>query len=174
MMERVNIPVRRARWTALVALVAIPAAVPPTVVSQITYPEPACYAHLTFSNHYRRVFGTIAAECPGSIHSAPFGNWGVASNYGRRYDGNQFAGWKKDGNTRHWNSCTTHFRPDGTMENYNDPPENPTRQKAKPDVAHVYAATQWPMGDSSWTCQQAAGNVIRTYLEIGSLFEFEV
>lgn len=150
------------RWTMLTAMVAgvifmlqvMPAG------SEITYPEPACYARLKFSNHYRRVFGTIAAECPGSIHSAPFGNWGAISNYGLKRNGNQFAGWKRNGSARHWNSCTTHFLPDGTMDNYNDPPENPTRQKADPEIARIYAATQWAMGDPSWTCQQAVGSVI--------------
>lgn len=151
------------RWTMMTAAAVSATSMLPVMQlagSEITYPEPACYANVRLSNHYRRVFGTITAECPESIHSAPFGNWGVTSNYGYRRDSNQFAGWKRDGSTRHWNSCTTWFRPDGTTRYYNDPSVNPTRQKAHPDVAHVYAATRWAMGDPAWTCRQAAGGVI--------------
>ena len=69
----------------------------------------------------RRVAGPIHAECPISIHSVPFGNWGVTSNFGQKQDGNQFQGWchetrvcDNNGNCStecrdgwyEWNSCT--------------------------------------------------------------------
>ena len=55
---------------------------------------------------------TMTAECGGDGHSAPFGNWGVTSNYGHAEDADQFPGWKKGkvlGTTIdnwQWNSCT--------------------------------------------------------------------
>ena len=72
--------------------------------------------------------GIIRAECPHPfpllrIHSAPFGNWGVGSAFGKKKDGDQFRGWYPDGRQRHWNSCTTH--PDFQAPNtryYNVPP----------------------------------------------------
>jgi hypothetical protein len=72
-------------------------------------------------NRARTVMGPVHSECPGSIHSAPFGNWGASSNFGSKRNGNQFDGWCrnrlvcdnsgkcktecKDG-WYEWNSCT--------------------------------------------------------------------
>jgi uncharacterized protein (TIGR03437 family) len=66
--------------------------------------------------------GPIHSECPEALHSAPFGNWGVTSNFGHKRDGAQFEGWCHDNQeivdnagirqrvcgTRwyEWNSCT--------------------------------------------------------------------
>jgi uncharacterized protein (TIGR03437 family) len=65
--------------------------------------------------------GPIHSECPVSIHTPPFGNWGVTSNFGGKVDDHQFQGWchnsqicDNDGNCRtdcrdgwyEWNSCT--------------------------------------------------------------------
>ena len=60
--------------------------------------------------------GIITAECQGSIHTAPFGNWGVRSNHGSITNKNQFRGWNRHGSQRHWNSCThrTAFAPPST------------------------------------------------------------
>jgi hypothetical protein len=72
-------------------------------------------------NRARTVFGPVHAECPGSIHSAPFGNWGASSPFGAKRNGNQFDGWCRNtwicdnqGKCRtecrdgwyEWNSCT--------------------------------------------------------------------
>lgn len=72
-------------------------------------------------NQARRVTGEIRAECPTTLHSTPFGNWGVTSNYGQKGNSRQFDGWCHDtricdnsGNCRsvcgdgwfEWNSCT--------------------------------------------------------------------
>jgi hypothetical protein len=72
-------------------------------------------------NRARTVMGPVHAECPGSIHSAPFGNWGVSSTWGAKRNGNQFDGWCRDkwvcdnsGRCKtecrdgwyEWNSCT--------------------------------------------------------------------
>lgn len=83
-----------------------------------------CQLSVAGLNRNRAVKGEINAECPNNpLHSAPFGNWGVTSNYGRVRDGHQFNGWCRDtrvcdnrGNCKtecrdgwyEWNSCTTH------------------------------------------------------------------
>ena len=92
--------------------------------AQIT--EYRCETSVGFQNRYRRVFGTdIHAECDGGIHSAPFGNWGVDSNGGRRRNAFQFPGWTKQCtripvvgiplplhcNLLQWNSCTRDHTP---------------------------------------------------------------
>ena len=75
--------------------------------------EETCIVTLTGENRNRTVAGAINVECggpPGVGHSAPFGNWGVASNYGDISDTTQFRGWRYDGGPtwkRQWNSCTT-------------------------------------------------------------------
>jgi uncharacterized protein (TIGR03437 family) len=93
-------------------------------------------------NRERRVAGPIHAECPPTIHTVPFGNWGVTSNFGQKGDTDQFQGWCRqlrvcdnDGNCStqcsddhyEWNSCTDVARwasPNCTL--YND--ANCTRQ----------------------------------------------
>ena len=80
-----------------------------------------CRINTSGLNRNRRVAGPIHAECPVSVHSVPFGNWGVTSNFGQKQDGAQFQGWCRDtrvcdnqGNCRtecrdgwyEWNSCT--------------------------------------------------------------------
>lgn len=129
--------------------------------SEITYPEPACYALLKFYNDQRRVFGQVNAECPVGFpigHSAPFGNWGVVSNYGHASNGTQFAGWKGVWYKKQWNSCTVgHYRPPDCRY-YNA--SGCRTQAAYPDNERIYSATRWAMGLSDWTCRRAAGHVI--------------
>jgi len=87
---------------------------------------PACVLQFGVWNQARHVPGTVQAECPGGIHTWPWGNWGVDSNLGRRVDGHQFQGWCHrnlvcgyddpptcwidctDG-WYEWNSCTDYF-----------------------------------------------------------------
>ncbi len=98
-----------------------------------------CRLSVAGLNRERRVAGPVSAECPGRfvIHTSPFGNWGVTSNYGPKLNGHQFQGWCRDtftcdndGNCRvncrdgwyEWNSCTTVARyspPNCTL--YNTP-----------------------------------------------------
>jgi len=94
---------------------------------------PACLVDFSLQNQNRMVFGAVNTECPPTIHSIPFGNWGVDSLYGRREDGGQFQGWCQNnhdpqcppvGDARmEWNSCTTQepeFRaPNCFYYNYN-------------------------------------------------------
>lgn len=83
---------------ALAATFASPAAA--------QWPMPACRVTVSLENQLRRVTGTVMEECPG-IHSAPFGNWGVESDYDSRKDKDQFRGWKPRWGTKgQWNSCT--------------------------------------------------------------------
>ncbi len=81
-----------------------------------------CRLSVAGLNQDRHVKGDIHAECPGDfVHTAPFGNWGVTSNFGHKGDSHQFDGWCH--NTRvcdnagacrivctdgwyEWNSCT--------------------------------------------------------------------
>src|SRR5687768_14508607 len=74
-------------------------------------------------NQARRVMGPVDTECPNLVHTTPFGNWGVTSNFGTKLDGHQFQGWCHNsyvcdnaGLCRtecrtgwyQWNSCTDH------------------------------------------------------------------
>src|SRR5713226_6868610 len=104
------------RWPAIVlsalALAALPA------------PAQLCRLSVAGLNQSRKVTGSIHAECPEDIfHSAPFGNWGVTSNFGQKRDGHQFDGWCHESRVcdnsgfcktdcqdgwYEWNSCTDH------------------------------------------------------------------
>ncbi len=44
-------------------------------------------------NKERDVWGPVHTECGAGLHSAPFGNWGVSSNFGTKQDSHQFNGW---------------------------------------------------------------------------------
>src|SRR5687768_3887755 len=80
-----------------------------------------CRLSVAGLNQNRRVMGPVRAECPPSLHSPPFGNWGVTSNFGVKGDSRQFEGWCRNvqvcdnnGNCSircqdtwyEWNSCT--------------------------------------------------------------------
>lgn len=106
-MSSVGIPARGAVW--FVFFVSWPLA------GQV------CRLSVAGLNQGRMVTGNVNAECPLVLHSAPFGNWGVSSNFGGKGDSHQFDGWCH--NTRicdnlgfcrtdcrdgwyEWNSCT--------------------------------------------------------------------
>ena len=96
-------------------------------------------------NRDRRVLGPVNTEC-GGIHSAPFGNWGVTSNFGRILDAGQFQGWCHESEVQfngegetpkvvcgsshyQWNSCTSHEKysaPNCTLYNAADCTEQHT------------------------------------------------
>ncbi len=88
--------------------------------------EQACVIVLEGQNQNRTVAGAVNVECgfPYETYAAPFGNWGVPSNYSPLLeDGNQFRGWKPmdDPLTKqYWNSCTSlHPPPDCDYYNAN-------------------------------------------------------
>lgn len=68
----------------------------------------SCKTAIVIQNRNRRATegAQLRAECGGSIHSAPFGNWGVTSAYAGRSDGKQFMGWSPHGTKYQWNTCT--------------------------------------------------------------------
>lgn len=81
-----------------------------------------CRLSVAGLNQNRRVIGPVTAECPPTIHTPPFGNWGVSSPFGVKGDSHQFEGWCRNsricdnfgqcqtfcGNGNYeWNSCTT-------------------------------------------------------------------
>ncbi len=88
-----------------------------------------CRLSVAGLNQNRRVSGDIHTECPDDpVHSAPFGNWGVTSNFAHKADSHQFDGWCHNapvcdnaGACRtectdgwyEWNSCTDNslYRP---------------------------------------------------------------
>ena len=142
---------------------------PISVAGQFTPPSFPCTMQVDFYNKLRRLTGTVNAECyTGRLgHSAPFGNWGVRSNYGQFYDGHQFSGWKYGDGWKQWNSCTTReaaFRGPSTCGvHYNDgritSSTHPqislcSRQKASPDSENRYARVFYPVGapDSTQPC----------------------
>ncbi len=84
--------------------------------------EEVCVITVKGQNQNRFLSGIVNVECgdecspvplPHPIpecHTAPFGNWGVVSNYGGTEDTDQFRGWSdEDGppTKLQWNSCTT-------------------------------------------------------------------
>ena len=64
-----------------------------------------CRLSITMLNSNRHVLGEVNTEC--SWPRAPFGNWGVESNFGGRTNAFQFAGWKGEDNLLQWDSCTS-------------------------------------------------------------------
>ena len=125
----------RTRFVALVAAV-IAVVILLDVQGIVEAQSGRCYlgGHLYNRNREIGRGGAISAECPGSIHSAPFGNWGVNSYFGRIRNADQFAGWYPSGGHRQWNSCTTHptFRaPNDAF--YNMPPRVGWWQKGSPE-----------------------------------------
>ncbi len=96
-----------------------------------------CRLQVSGLNRNRIGYGPFDQECSWP-HSVPFGNWGVASNYGPKIDGYQFQGWCRgdyvcyndgdcgvrcNGNWYEWNSCTVDWRyspPNCSLYNYNN------------------------------------------------------
>ena len=94
------------------------------VSSVVVLSGQVCRLSVAGLNQSRSVTGPVHTECPEEIiHSAPFGNWGVTSNYGQKGDSHQFDGWCHDSHTcdnygtcgtsctsgwYEWNSCTDH------------------------------------------------------------------
>lgn len=69
-----------------------------------------CQVYASWQNTERYMDGAPSVEC-GFPHSPPWGNWGVTSNVGPRYDGYQFTGWHPSDGWYQWNSCFTNYHP---------------------------------------------------------------
>ena len=67
-----------------------------------------CVIRVDLVNHNRYAYQT-AEECEGFYHTAPWGNWGVNSNVGKRLNTDQFKGWRQNcAQTKvEWNSCSS-------------------------------------------------------------------
>ena len=156
-----------------------------------------CQLSVAGLNRNRAVKGEITAECPNNpLHSAPFGNWGVTSNYGRVRDGRQFDGWCHEARVcdnkgicktecrdgwYEWNSCTNH--PDYKAPNctlYND--KDCTEQKTGTGVnVHgtitVEVAVRCPIDTNSDGVADAGGcRDVREHISTGnfmSLYELD-
>ncbi len=95
-----------------------------------------CRVDRTIENRVRRVRGQVNTECGDECrfilpcHSAPWGNWGIASTYGGKIDGFQFAGWWPADGWLQWNSCTGR----NIESEFND---GLGRQKSEPDDERV-------------------------------------
>ena len=129
---------KRIFWLALLPLLLLVAA---DVLPAQQRDEEACVVTVEGENRNRTVAGTIDQECGvGGIvfrqftHSAPWGNWGVSSNYSTQIkDEDQFRGWKwKDGprTKLQWNSCTTGFPPPDRR--YYSPPDYRSQRSDAP------------------------------------------
>jgi len=96
--------------------------------------ERYCLVEARLDSRHRRVYAgaTISVECQGSVHSPPFGNWGVENQFFDKKNGNQFRGWHPQGEQRQWNSCTTDERFDQDY-NFDERDGRMTAQKADPD-----------------------------------------
>ena len=78
--------------------------------------QEVCVVTIKGQNQERKVTGEVNVECGDECygplifcHTAPFGNWGVYSNYGGVTDTDQFKGWNEPSldTKEQWNSCTT-------------------------------------------------------------------
>jgi hypothetical protein len=102
--------VRKSLSYALVALIISTSLhAPLNALADSQDPEVYCQIMMRSYNQHRQITGSVSVECPGGVHSAPWGNWGVVSYHGTKYDGFQFAGWHSLDGWLQWNSCTTHF-----------------------------------------------------------------
>jgi uncharacterized protein (TIGR03437 family) len=126
-----------------------------------------CRVSVSGINRNRRVIGGVNVECPVTLHTVPFGNWGVTSNFGQKVNGNQFQGWCHDsfvcdnnGNCNtscqdgwyEWNSCTDNSRyraPNCTL--YNTPD---CTQQVSPTGVNVHGTRTV---DVPVRCPSAAG-----------------
>ena len=124
-----------------------------------------CNYRVMFYNDLRRVTGPVNTECTWP-HSPPWGNWGVESGFGRRWDGFQFAGWKLKENWRQWNSCTGQYT---APQYFND---GPSSQRADPEQQHYYAVTHKETWPYLGTCR-AVFTYYGLYMELWELDKFD-
>ena len=91
-------------------LAVLAAATIPVLMAQV------CRISVAGVNRNRRIIGPVHAECPFTIHTPPFGTWGVTSTFGQKADGRQFEGWCRDTRVCDNNgNCSVHCR-DGWYE----------------------------------------------------------
>ena len=145
------------------------------IAGAMLYPSPVegwiekvCTLSLKLQNTERRIEGAnINVECEWP-HTPPWGNWGVESNYGRRYDGHQYQGWYPSGGWYQWNSCPVHFN---TANHFNN---GMWKQKGRTERTYTHASTSWAIyAPNNWTCEDIADDTVYTvrnsYMELWEL-----
>lgn len=109
---------------SLAALASLPLALAALLPPAAAAADNLCPVTIRMFNHNRYAYDTDE-ECPGGVHSVPFGNWGVSSNVGSKVDGDQFQGWHPgcgSGGNAEWNSCAVGYvRPDPDCRRLNFP-----------------------------------------------------
>lgn len=117
-----------------------------------------CTVSIRMFNDNRYVYDTDE-ECPVSIHSVPFGNWGVSSNVGHKENKNQFQGWYPScfvGDSHvEWNSCSVGYvKPDLDCRRLNFPAKSgsyPFPANGYP-FSDVYSHNDCATGSVPCTC----------------------
>ena len=133
-------------FRSMLFLFFLGACLAPSVLAQ-----PRCVISVSLVNHNRYAYQT-AEECGPSLHSVPWGNWGVNSNVGTRRDTDQFKGWGEpcEQTKVEWNSCSVESRYRG-MGYLNFPGWRARRDGRFGHVAYPYPANGYPFTDSfSW------------------------
>jgi hypothetical protein len=129
-----------------------------------------CVLTQYLENQNRKVVGPVHEECNGSLHSAPFGNWGVDSNWNSRQDTNQFMGWKPLDSHWEWNSCTDEYPPPHFLY-YNS--DINTTQTSYQGIG-VHAASQGPIANGSCAYVGFDGSVWGSSGNYMSLYELDL
>jgi len=97
-----------------------------------------CELSVSGVNKNRKAYGPLDQEC--SAPRAPWGNWGVTSNYGHKRDADQFEGWHWTDSKYQWNSCTFHEYAPPNCNYYNY--SNCTQQITyNPSAVNVHGTT---------------------------------
>lgn len=127
----------------------------PVILSIVVEAAGTCFVggHLYNRNRVISEGGVIDAECYGTIHSAPFGNWGMYSIFGSREDRHQFAGWHWSDKKWQWNSCTWHPDFDAPPPLYYNEPRQGPRVSQKSRQGELRADSGWLMHSPRQTCQ---------------------
>ena len=149
----------RRNLTAAAMAVAVP-----MILSIVVEAAGTCFVGGHLYNRDRKISkgGVIDAECYGSIHSPPFGNWGMHSIFGAREDRHQFAGWKYKGKKWQWNSCTWHPDFDAPDPEYYNQPRQGDRVWQKSALGERRADSGWLMHSPRQTCRARWDNKVYT------------
>lgn len=123
--------------------------------------------HLYNRNRQIAEGGVINVECPGGIHSAPFGNWGVDSRFGSIKNEDQFAGWYDDDDKWQWNSCTTHEDYDAPHPRYFNRPIQGPRVWQETSRGEERVNSAWfDRGSRGQTCRARWENKVYTFSDL--------
>ena len=155
------------------AAVAMAVALPMMLSIVIVEAAGKCFLGGHLYNKDRKISegGVIEAECPGSIHTPPMGNWGVVSRFGKRTNANQFAGWFPDNNQWHWNSCTTHPEYDAPHPHYYNEPWTRPRVWQKTNQGEQRVGSSWLAWSTGQTCRARWDNTVYTVDDMEMLMQ---